>query len=135
MRLLLEREYLAAGTTGALSIDGVYFCVTLERTREDPEHPCIIEGIFVVTWQYSPHLKYDCPHIAVLGRVGILIHSGQFVADSKGCPMVGSRITSTPDLEIHGGLVDHVKDKLYALVQAACAAGPVTIEVKEQTHA
>lgn len=111
MKLLLKRKYKARNyTIGDLSVDGHFFCHTIEDTvRELPElcpdtragrqcrcqgkvytRTAIPAGTYQVTMKYSPRFKrvlpylHDVPHF-----LGILIHSGNTEADSAGCIIVG----------------------------------------------
>ncbi len=111
MELTLRRKFKGPSyTIGDLSINGKFFCNTIEDTVRDlpstcPETPrgrsctckekvyaktAIPAGKYKITFQYSPRFKrrmpylHDVPHF-----LGILIHSGNTEADSAGCIIVG----------------------------------------------
>lgn len=111
MELTLRRKYKGpAYTIGDLSINGKFFCNTIEdAVRNLPAicpdtprgKPCackekvyartaIPAGKYKITLGYSPRFKrrmpylHDVPHF-----LGILIHSGNTEADSAGCIIVG----------------------------------------------
>ena len=111
MKLKLRWKYQGETyTIGDLSIDGHFFCNTIEDViRKLPEtcnnstqgKPCkcvekkygqtaIPAGVYRVTMEYSPWFKrklpylHDVPHFS-----GILIHSGNSEKDSVGCIIVG----------------------------------------------
>lgn len=111
MKLTLRRKFKGpAYTVGDLSIDGKFFCNTLEdAVRALPAtcpdtprgRPCtcrekvrektaIPAGTYKITLEYSPRFKrrmprlHDVPHF-----LGILIHTGNTEADSAGCILVG----------------------------------------------
>ncbi len=111
MELTLRRKFKGPSyTIGDLSINGKYFCNTIEDTVRDlhstcPETPhgrsctckekvyakaAIPAGKYKITFKYSPRFKrrmpylHDVPHF-----LGILIHSGNTEADSAGCIIVG----------------------------------------------
>jgi hypothetical protein len=106
MELKLERRFLKAGyTIGALSVNGEYFCDTLEdtdrglsqsMTLEDirkikiPHETAIPTGIYKVIVNMSPTKKRVLPRLLdVPGFSGILIHRGNTKNDSSGCILVG----------------------------------------------
>lgn len=101
MKLDLARDrQTRQGTTGHLLVDGVPFCVTLERSaaRFGDPHPCIPAGEYRVTLYRSPHLGRLMPLIEdVPGRSGIEIHWGNFVRDFEGCVGVGDTRGELPD--------------------------------------
>lgn len=111
MKLTLRRKFKGpAYTVGDLSVNGKFFCNTLEdAVRALPAtcpdtprgHPCtcrekvrektaIPAGTYKITLEYSPRFKrrmprlHDVPHF-----LGILIHTGNTEADSAGCILVG----------------------------------------------
>ncbi|WP_289764417.1 DUF5675 family protein [uncultured Duncaniella sp.] len=111
MELTLRRKFKGLSyTIGDLSINGKFFCNTIEDTVRDlpstcPETPrgrsctckekvyaktAIPAGKYKITFKYSPRFKrrmpylHDVPHF-----LGILIHSGNTEADSAGCIIVG----------------------------------------------
>jgi len=106
MKLILRRKYLGAKyTIGALYIDGVYLCDTLEDQVRDINHDgdlndegegkvfgetSIPYGIYAVDLTMSPKFKRllplikDVPHFT-----GIRIHRGNAAKDTHGCILLG----------------------------------------------
>ena len=111
MELTLRRKFKGpAYTIGDLSINGKFFCNTIEDAVRNlpticPDTPrgksctckekvyartAIPAGKYKITLEYSPRFKrrmpylHDVPHF-----LGILIHSGNTEADSAGCIIVG----------------------------------------------
>lgn len=108
MNLTLERKILAEDhTIGKLSIDGVYFCDTLEDKCRDLSTESKIKGETAIPYGtyrvtldiQSPRFKnsnaykfcdgylprlLDVPHFD-----GILIHIGNYPKDTDGCILVG----------------------------------------------
>lgn len=106
MRLLIQRKWKSPDTLeGELSIDGNYFCYTMERA--DLEH--IPTGFYNVVMTFSPKFGRVMPLILVPGRDGIRFHSGVTYKDSEGCVLLGDKLLSRE--QIGGGLVDHVVEK------------------------
>lgn len=111
MKLLLRRKYKAENyTIGDLSVDGRFFCHTIEDTVRELPARCpdtsagrscrcrekvyartaIPAGTYKVTMQYSPRFRRVLPYLHdVLHFLGILIHSGNTEEDSAGCIIVG----------------------------------------------
>ena len=109
MRLLLERKWKSPDTIeGQLSIDGTYFCFTMERA--DVLH--IPAGLYTVELTYSPKFGRLMPLIDVPGRDGIRFHSGATYKDSEGCVLLGDKLLSRE--QIGGGLLDDVVQKFEA---------------------
>lgn len=134
MKLKIERRYLKpCYTVGRLSIDGVYFCDTLEDrvrdlTKENkiPGQTAIPAGRYEVIVNISPRFKRKLPRLlAVPGFDGILIHRGNTAQDTAGCILVGENkatgkvINSTP-----------CELKLTNMIERAQASGEeITIEI------
>jgi hypothetical protein len=106
MELTLKRQFLKAEyTVGALYIDGVYFCDTLEDTdmgltqstpldeilqRKVAHKTAIPTGEYTVVVVRSPAKKRMLPRLLnVPGFGGILIHRGNTAHDTSGCILVG----------------------------------------------
>lgn len=101
--MLLELTRKSRGgtwTAGRLSIDGEYFCDTLEdtvrtlrnATDKVPGKTAIPAGEYRVTVTHSPRFKRELP---LLERVpffeGVRIHAGNSDRDTEGCILVGRR--------------------------------------------
>ena len=112
MKLLLKRRFKGDEyTIGDLSIDGEFFCNTLEdKVRVELPASCpntprwlncecsekvyantaIPAGTYTVTMEYSPRFKRELPLIHDVPHfLGILMHSGNDHSDSAGCPLLG----------------------------------------------
>lgn len=129
-------------TIGKLSIDGAYFCDTLEDPVRElpvscPDTPrgaacrckekvyartAIPAGTYKVTMEHSPRFKrrlpylHDVPHF-----LGILIHSGNTADDSAGCILVGRN-------KVKGKVLDS-RATLEALIAKIGDEKSVTIEI------
>lgn len=156
MRLTVNRRYKGEKyTIGSLSIDGAYFCDTLE----DPDRgltsdmsveeilklkvkgdTCIPVGTYLVTLnvvsnKYSNFTKYPWAKIAegkiprvlnVKGFDGILIHVGNKAEDTEGCLLVGEN-------KVKGQVINSQKTwtKLYNILKEAIDNNElITIEYK-----
>jgi hypothetical protein len=92
VELNLQRDSTSnEGTTGKLSVNGVWQCFTLELYLGDYGVGCAIHpGRYPVTMAFSPHFQMMLPHVNnVPGRTGILIHDGNTEKDTEGCILVG----------------------------------------------
>lgn len=134
MKLTLRRKFKGpAYTVGDLSIDGEFFCNTLEdavralpATCPDTPRGCpctcrekvrektaIPAGTYKITLEYSPRFKrrmpclHDVPHF-----LGILIHTGNTEADSAGCILVGENTVKGKVLNSRATF-----ERLYALLE------------------
>lgn len=99
MELTVERIYKGKDyTIGELSINGVFFCHTLEdkvrllNSYEDKVYgqTAIPIGRYKVIISYSNHFKKEMPEILnVEFFKGIRIHAGNDKDDTDGCILVG----------------------------------------------
>jgi hypothetical protein len=95
MKLELKRELGTTGfTLGALSVNGVAECYTIEdEVRSGPKvygETAIPAGVYTVIVSFSPHFRRDLPLLlAVPGFEGVRIHPGNTAADTEGCVIVG----------------------------------------------
>lgn len=96
MKLTLKRTtFTKASTIGELSVNGEFFCYTLERPWMDGKNTlneaAILPGTYKVILTQSPHWKTQVPLLLnVPGRDNIEIHIGNFPQDIKGCICVGT---------------------------------------------
>jgi len=106
MELLLTRDTRTLNsTTGKLSVDGVFYCFTLEHTdrglksnmdlaeiqaRKLYGKTCIPEGRYEVTHSFSGIFNTDMPLLMnVPDYDETRIHPGNTAADTLGCILVG----------------------------------------------
>lgn len=98
MRLQRTRlGYAGKPTFGKLtSRDGKFTCFTLERSVDDPTHPCIPAATYKVKIdEHHPGTPgaYRCPELLdVPGRSEIQIHIFNTCDESKGCIGPGERL-------------------------------------------
>lgn len=94
-------------TTGALFINGEYFCDTMEDKDRGlysymnigeisnikvKAQTAIPYGKYKMRISYSPRFKKDLPEILnVPGFAGVRIHSGNTQDDTEGCILVGEK--------------------------------------------
>lgn len=116
MKLKLIRKYRKPDyTIGILSVDGKYFCDTLEDCVRDLSkeekvagQTAIPAGTYEVKVDISPRFKRRLPRILNVPHFeGILIHRGNVPQDTSGCILVGENkikgqvVNSTPyELEL-----------------------------------
>jgi len=89
-RITSSSEY---GTFGALTIDNVPQCVTLEPywRNNEYENSCVPTGIYNLEWFDSPKYGMTLQLIDVQGRTFILFHWGNRVKNTEGCILVGEK--------------------------------------------
>jgi len=103
MRIVVKRtEFTDTSTIGEMSIDGKFFCYTLEDKYRQvdgkpvsewkiPHQTAIPKGTYKLIVVMSPRKKILTPRLVdVEGYSGILIHSGNVADDSEGCLLVGT---------------------------------------------
>lgn len=95
MKLHLKRTFLGDKyTVGRLTIDGVYFCDTLEDVEREvkiPKETCIPRGTYKVAMDFSMRFQELMPHVLdVPNFEGIRIHAGNTAADTEGCILLGT---------------------------------------------
>lgn len=102
MELKLTRDLLnSAYTLGKLSIDGIFFCYTVEDTdrlsRGEAKifgQTAIPRGTYKVELAMSPHFDKVTPRLIDVPEFdGVLIHSGNTAADTEGCIIIGASRT------------------------------------------
>lgn len=97
MNLTLQRTKIINNTVlGELSINGKFFCYTLEdkiRNVKIKHETCIPEGEYNVNLTLNQRFKTILPLLSnVPGFEGIRIHAGNTTEDTSGCILVGSAI-------------------------------------------
>ncbi len=143
MKLTLRRKFKGPKyTIGDLSVDGRFFCNTIEDVvRELPDdcddtkryrncdceekiyaQTAIPAGTYKVVIGYSPKFKRKMPRIQDVPHfLGILIHWGNTERDSAGCIIVGKNTVKGKVLESRVTF-----NKLYALLEKE---SDITIEI------
>lgn len=107
MNIQLKRRYLGEGyTIGTLSIDGQYFCDTLEDAVRQVKvygKTAIPYGRYNIILNVSPRFGRILPRLLDVPQFeGVLIHRGNTAEDTAGCILVGENkvkgkvINSTP---------------------------------------
>lgn len=127
----LQRKTHGVGgrpTLGVLtSNDGVFTCVTLERSA-DGDHPCIPAGSYAVHRAThhpgTPH-AYPCPELNTdsIGRSHIQIHIANRVSELLGCIAPGERVSDDRQA------VEHSGDAFQRLMQYLTNVGAWRIEI------
>ena len=88
MKLELIRKYYPKGTNGALLLNGVPLCATIELPWKNnlPRISCIPEGSYRLVKRYSPKFKWHFQLLEVPGRLFILVHpANDALAELQGC--------------------------------------------------
>lgn len=135
MKLRLYRDtFTEESTIGELSVDGAFFCYTLEDKDRKLEEggtkeygkTCIPRGTYDVVVDYSPKRNMEVPWLKnVPGFTDVQIHIGNTPEDSLGCILVGS--TKGKDFVGNSGVTFK---KLMALMDEAYAKDvPITLEI------
>jgi hypothetical protein len=125
LKLVLQRKSpINQALPGSLSIDGKFFCYTLERTTVS-----IASGVYSVEMTDSPEFHRPLPLInGVKGRSALRIHPGNGIDDTKGCILVGNQSNGTTLGDSRAA-----SDSLNERITAALDAGDnVIIEIREQ---
>lgn len=80
-------------TIGKLYLNDTYLCDTLEPPKY-VNHPCIEKGTYRIGYQYSNKFGRNMPFLLnVNGRVGIMIHPGNYPKDTQGCILLGLNLS------------------------------------------
>jgi hypothetical protein len=127
MIALLSRNYQPDRTTGLFTLkDGDKMILqypTLELPNLDNQRQisCIPQGDYVVTKTNSPKFG-ECFRVNdVIGRDHILIHVGNFLKDSTGCILIGTKLNDKGDLVNSGvafrTLLAHAPDRFLMLIR------------------
>lgn len=130
---LLRRFFAPTYTIGRMSINGTFFCDTLEDPCRDKNKNGVFDGDekkifgetaipygrYMVMVTYSPAFKRRLPLLlAVPHFEGVRVHRGNFPKDTQGCPLVGEN-------KIKGQLINSTKYEieLTRLIEEAEARG------------
>ncbi len=116
MQLLLHRtEFKDSYTIGDLSIDGKFFCHTLEDVVRNTDslkvygQTAIPFGTYDIQITMSKRFKINLPLLMkVPNFTGVRIHSGNHAADTEGCLLVGYKK--------HGSSILQSRDALHDLI-------------------
>lgn len=80
-------------TIGKLYLNDTYLCDTLEPPKY-VNHHCIEKGTYRIGYQYSNKFGRNMPFLLnVNGRVGIMIHPGNYPKDTQGCILLGRNLS------------------------------------------
>jgi hypothetical protein len=123
MELRLIREPTLDGATlGVLFVDGRYQCWTLEdaiREQKIPGDTAIPEGRYRIDITFSTRFQRLMPILLDVDQFsGIRIHSGNTIADTRGCLLVGHTRGKT-----WVGRSRHAMDALFPKLVAALDQG------------
>jgi hypothetical protein len=147
--ILARRGETAHSTWGEFFADGAAepLCRILERGAHNPDHVRIPAGAYEVVRKPLGSSHFDDAFRALLGNVykGILwlphvpgrsdieIHTGNTIADIKGCLMSGRTIVhdGVGDFAIAGGTSRPAYARLYPAVSAAIDNGGATLVIRD----
>jgi len=138
MKILIKRIYFKdIYTIGKLSIDGIYFCDTLEDKNRDINHDgdlkdlneskvygqtAIPFGKYKIAITFSNRFQKELPLIINVPEFeGIRIHGGNTSVDTHGCILVGEN-------KIKGELINSAKT-LNALMLKISKVKDIEIEI------
>ena len=129
-------------TLSALVIEGAFFCFTLEdgyRKTKVPGETRIPEGVYTVKarkeGKFYTRLKQRLKHsfvpwlINVPGFEYILIHPGNFTADTRGCLLVGDMVGRDLNGDFFLKNSTPAYERLYRVIEGAFSRGE-TVEVE-----
>jgi Family of unknown function (DUF5675) len=98
MEVLINRTLdTPQGTTGQLYIDEQFFCYTIEPDAAEPDKFYIPDGLYTgrrhhgVRWPNTFEIVRPGTD-GVDGHTALLFHSGNTIADSEGCILLGSSV-------------------------------------------
>lgn len=128
---LVRNLFAKTFTLGELSIDGSFFCYTVEDTAIDwlkqakiPGRTAVPQGRYRVVVTMSPRFKKPLPLLLDVPYFeGIRIHSGNTAMDSDGCILVGLRRSAN-------GVVQS-RDAMKKLMAVLDGQNEVWITIKE----
>jgi Family of unknown function (DUF5675) len=128
MDIQITRVILTPSSTiGELSLDGMFFCYTLEDATRPPGvklpgATSIPYGSYKVIIDHSTRFNKDMPHILnVPGFEGIRIHCGNTDKDTEGCILLGREYTDNAIL--------YSRDAFNAFFDRLKEAGDATLTV------
>ena len=96
MTVQIIRKYdNGKATIGKLSINGVFFCVTLELPYENnlENVSCIPEGTYNCVRIISPKFGDTFCITGIPGRKYVEIHWGNYEKDTDGCVLIGDEVS------------------------------------------
>lgn len=138
MKLELIRDtFTSESTTGKLSIDGKFFCFTLEDyvrpkgAEKVPGKTAIPDGEYLIDITWSLRFKRWLPLLLnVPGFAGIRIHPGNTAANTEGCILVGASRSANRVTESRQAF-----ELLYKLLHEAKHRNqPLTIEIRNESQ-
>ena len=106
-----------SGTFGVMTINGLPFCVTLERYKYGNEQnkSCIPTGQYTCKRVESHNFGNSFEVSNVANRTNILIHVGNTVDDSSGCILLGSSFGKLKDKHAILKSRDTINEFMYLL--------------------
>jgi hypothetical protein len=137
MLITLERrEFSVSSTIGAMYVNGLFQCYTLEdidrKLEESPSakvqgKTAIPRGKYLVAITYSNRFRTELPLLqSVPGYEGVRIHAGNTPEDTEGCILVGTGFGADRIFNSRVAL-----DALLRKMEVAYSKGEqITIEVK-----
>ena len=135
MKLRLYRDtFTDESTIGELSVNGAFFCFTLEdrdRKLEDggtKEYgkTCVPRGTYDVVIDFSQKYNKEMPHVLNVPQFeGIRIHPGNMAKDTEGCILVGA----TKSKDFVGNSVVTFNNLMDLMNEAYAKAVPITLEI------
>lgn len=137
---VIRKEFTSTSTIGELSIDGTFFCYTLEDVVRDKNNDgdlddkdeakvygktAIPKGKYEVIINYSNRFKQQMPLLLnVKGFEGIRIHKGNTDVDTHGCLLLGK--SKSKDFI---GLSNVAYSEFMAMLNKATKGSKITIEI------
>lgn len=96
------------GTPGFIAEQGVPICLTLEEAWRDNQHDisCIPKGEYTCNRVITAGHGETFQIMNVLGRGGVLFHSGNTEVDTKGCVLTGMEFGEIKAVDDQSGLVE-----------------------------
>lgn len=132
---IIRDEFSPDWTIGTLSIDGKFFCYTLEDAdrhlesggEKDYGNTCIPRGSYKCVIDFSNRFKKELPRLLDVPQFsGVRIHQGNTAEDTEGCILVGTSRKV--------GFIGNSRaafDKLFSVMEEAYQRGEeITVEVE-----
>ena len=126
----LRHDRNSIRTRGVVLVDGRFFCYSLEDPIRDVKvygKTAIPAGVYDLSIRYSPKFKREMIWVLDVPNFEyIMIHGGNTVADTLGCPLYAKNLVG--DNAIQGTM----EKPIFALVKNALARGEkCTLTIKD----